>query len=52
MIKVQIKDLFWLFQHNSRIKGKRKEWSVDIVVKCIDGEFYFTSYEQTNNAKD
>lgn len=50
-IEVQIKDLFWLFQHNSRIKGKRKEWSVDIVVKCIDGEFYFTSYEQTNNAK-
>ena len=50
-IKVQIKDLFWLFQHNSRIKGKRKEWSVDIVVKYVDGEFYFTSYEQTNNAK-
>ena len=50
-IQVGVKDLFWLFQHNSRIKGKRKEWSIDIVVKEENGHYFYTSYEQKNTEK-
>ena len=50
-VRVELKDLFWLFQHNSRIKGKQKEWSLDIVVKEEGGEYFFTSYDQKNKEK-
>ena len=45
-VLLKLEDILWAFQFNTRIKGEQKEWTLDIVVKELNGEFFLTSYKK------
>ena len=45
-ILLELADILWVFQFNTRIKGEQKKWTLDIVVKELNEEFFLTSYKK------